>query len=287
MSRKPYLFLLLLHIYYEDVALSNLNVTQAPKELTLHKGDPATMTCHWTIGDDTQIRVEWTRYHMFMTGLENKTVLSSLIWTTENTHTPTERRNNTIYNITNNAAMMTMDSVTETDDGLYICEIIIEKPTLNKGTGNGTLLKIQEYVGGDGTTGIQNTLQPFNSLATTKKSLDQSNKSPPLAILGIIVIFPVAALAGYFLYKRRTTTNKKILQKKEQEAVELNQVNADNDIVEEDSTSSTHSVRWAVSIVYESVDYFAMKNPEDNAAACSTDNLAGNQTAEETCPSSM
>ncbi|XP_075044922.1 uncharacterized protein LOC142104243 isoform X2 [Mixophyes fleayi] len=265
MSRKPYLFLLLLHIYYEDVALSNLNVTQAPKELTLHKGDPATMTCHWTIGDDTQIRVEWTRYHMFMTGLENKTVLSSLIWTTENTHTPTERRNNTIYNITNNAAMMTMDSVTETDDGLYICEIIIEKPTLNKGTGNGTLLKIQEYVGGD----------------------DQSNKSPPLAILGIIVIFPVAALAGYFLYKRRTTTNKKILQKKEQEAVELNQVNADNDIVEEDSTSSTHSVRWAVSIVYESVDYFAMKNPEDNAAACSTDNLAGNQTAEETCPSSM
>ncbi|XP_075044939.1 uncharacterized protein LOC142104253 isoform X2 [Mixophyes fleayi] len=134
-----------LHLVVQNFVFGNLIVTQAPKQLTLHKGDPATMTCHWTIGDDTQIRVEWTRSHMSMTGPENKTVLSSLIWTIENTRTPTERRNNTIYNITNNAAMMTMDSVTETDDGLYICEIIIEKPMFNKGKGNGTLLKVQEY----------------------------------------------------------------------------------------------------------------------------------------------
>ncbi|XP_063807453.1 uncharacterized protein LOC134998746 [Pseudophryne corroboree] len=140
------IFYVALQFFFQSFAFGNLIVTQAPKELHLYEGEPARITCNWTIEKETQIRVEWRRCHMSVTGAE-MTTMSSLIWNIESALIPTQSSSNaTTYIIANNTAMMAIDSVTENDSGLYICEIFIETPTYDHGKGNGTLLKVRDYV---------------------------------------------------------------------------------------------------------------------------------------------
>ncbi|XP_056411060.1 uncharacterized protein LOC130353761 isoform X2 [Hyla sarda] len=242
----------------ENMALGKMNITQEPT-LNTTEGNISRISCHWNSEDDEQVRVQWRKY-ISSTEDENGAALCSV--RTEQSNYSEVRNNKITCNVANNTAQLTIEGVKEDDGGLYVCEVIIEIPRLNKAKGSGTRLNVQ-----------------------------QKNEGPPLKskapYSAIVVIFPILmALTAYFLCKRKKKKFKKIPQKRRQQHVELHQIHQDAAKAEEDSNSSD-SVTWALSTLYESFDYFAIRKPGDNTAAISTSNLARPETVEESSLTAM
>ncbi|XP_040191331.1 uncharacterized protein LOC120924431 isoform X2 [Rana temporaria] len=157
-------------------------------------------------------------------------------------------QNRSSYVITKDTAMMTLESITEDDEGLYVCKIVSEFPTLISGQGNGTLLHNHNNKSEGGSQPLIHGLLP------------------------LICVFLVVIIVGYLIWKRKKRPKRRILQKTEQESMELHHLDGDN-IDADESSSSSNSVTWAISTLYESCDYFAMKNKDEKPAE-SSDKLA-------------
>ncbi|XP_072262570.1 uncharacterized protein [Pyxicephalus adspersus] len=230
MSTELLFFLVWLHGYCRCFAFRKLVVTQNPNESHILIGKSITITCSWNITDSRRIRVEWRKCSNLQTCDDNGTLLSSGLWSPNKTTTPMP--------ITKEKAVMTLESITKEDEGLYVCKVISEIPTLNTGHGNGTQLHV-----------------------------DDKPKSGN-GWFAIICILPVVIIVGYFICKRKKRPKRRILQKTEQESSELHHLGENND-ENADEDSSSNSVTWAISTVYESFDYFAMKNNYEKSAASS------------------
>ncbi|XP_069601907.1 uncharacterized protein [Ranitomeya imitator] len=254
MSRMPFILLAILHL--SDIVIGKI-ITQHPEILNLNKSDTARISCNWTSEYDQQVRVEW-RKQISSNGEDNGTVLCSVL-KSENNRSSSARNNKTTCNLTNNTTLLTIEGVTEDDGGRYVCKVTWEIPTLEKAEGNGTQLYVQGGISGS---------QIY------------------ISAIGVIGIFPFLALAAYCAYKPRKQKSKKIPQRRRQEHVELNQMHQDAAEGEEED-SSGHSVQWAESSLYESFDYFAIRNPADKAATSSTANLAKPKSSEESSLSAV
>ncbi|XP_068123482.1 uncharacterized protein [Hyperolius riggenbachi] len=226
-------------------------VSQDPNNVTHHPGDTATVTCRWNHTSARRIRVNWTKYSP--SEEENGTELSSGLWPSQkNTTTMDHNRssctatnNRVSCTVTNDTSVMTLHPVTENDNGLYICHITIEIPVLDAGQGNGTRLHVFHFQGPSG--GVNQATWAI------------------LCILPAVIIF----VLGWFFYNRKKRPKRKIYQTKtEQESLEIRNVDQDN-VDADESASSTNSVQWAISTVYESFDYFAMKNNDQKPETCS------------------
>ncbi|XP_063281837.1 uncharacterized protein LOC134566055 [Pelobates fuscus] len=253
MTRKPGIILFVLHVYGEVFSCDALNVTQSPKRLVLLEGQSAVINCTWD-PDHTakQIRVEWRISNISSTEEENKTLLASVLWKGNDTCNVTQRNHNgSTYYVSNGKAELRIDSVTVRDKGIYFCEINIEIPKLQHGRGNGTELGINTLNNTDNTGNSQNT----------------SDTSKYASCAGIALI-PVIILIGYILFQRRKKERIHALELSKRESIELNQLNPDMNDADEHSSSSSNSVQWAISTLYESCDYFAMKNPPDTSETC-------------------
>ncbi|XP_073468402.1 uncharacterized protein [Aquarana catesbeiana] len=128
----------------DDFVFGKLMITQVPNELNIHKGESVTLTCRWNITDVQRIRVEWRKYNKSHPWHDNGTLLSTGLWTHPNNTTIfiVMNQNRSSYVITNDTAMMTLESITEEDEGLYVCKTVSEIPTLYIVQGNGTLLQV-------------------------------------------------------------------------------------------------------------------------------------------------
>ncbi|KAM5191450.1 transmembrane and immunoglobulin domain-containing protein 2 [Mantella aurantiaca] len=226
----------------KSFTFGDLIVTQDPKELNLTTGDSVTMTCSWNITDARRIRVEWKKNQKLQTWDENGTLLLTGLWTSPDNLTTFTllNQNRSSYRITKDTAVVTLESITEEDEGLYVCKVVFEIPELKYGQGNGTKLRVT------------------------------NGSSPRHGLWAIICVFPVAILVGWFICRRKKRPKKRILQKTEQESMELHHLQEDDNNNDADgSGSSTNSVTWAISTVYESFDYFAIKNKDEKSTASS------------------
>ncbi|XP_072263242.1 uncharacterized protein [Pyxicephalus adspersus] len=124
------------HLSFHRFASGKLMVTQNPNESHIPKGKSITITCCWNITDSRRIRVEWRKCSNLQTCDDNGTVLSSGLWSPNKT--------TTLISITKDKAVLTLESITKEDEGLYVCKIISEIPTLNTGQGNGTQLHVND-----------------------------------------------------------------------------------------------------------------------------------------------
>lgn len=134
--------IIILFFCLTDFVFGKQIVTQVPNEIHIRKGESVTLTCRWNITDAERIRVEWRKRHKLHLWDDNGTQLSNCVWThPNNTTTYTQmNQNRSSCAITNDTAMMTLESITEEDEGLYVCKMVSEIPTLISGQGNGTLL---------------------------------------------------------------------------------------------------------------------------------------------------
>ncbi|KAM3936845.1 uncharacterized protein RB166_001526 [Leptodactylus fuscus] len=213
------------------------------------------MSCQWNSQDSNRVRVQW-RKQASSTEEANGTLLCSVLGTESSNHS--EVRNNTkTCSVAYNTSLLTIAEVTMDDGGLYVCDVTKEIPRLKRAKGNGTQVLV--YVPGE------------NSGTSQYK---------PLIAIALI---PIVALGVYFLCKRKKEKSKKIPPRKKQEHIELNQMHQDVAVVEEEDSNSSNSVQWAVSTLYESFDYFAMKVP----AASSSDNLSRPETTEKSSLTDM
>ncbi|XP_073430856.1 uncharacterized protein [Dendrobates tinctorius] len=255
MSRMPFILVAFLHL--SDMVIGK-TITQQPGTLNLSKSETAMICCNWTSNYAYQVRAEW-RKQISSNGEDNGTVLCSVL-KSENNSSSSVRNNRTTCNVTNNTTLLTIEGVTEDDGGRYVCKVTWEIPALDKAEGNGTQL----YVHDGNSGGLQ----------------------IHIPAIGVTAIFPFLALAAYCAYKRRKQKSEKIPQRRRQEHGELNQIHQ-NEAESEEEDSSGHSVQWAESSLYESFDYFAIRNPDDKAAASSTANLAKPKSSEESSLSAV
>ncbi|XP_077333942.1 uncharacterized protein LOC143975431 [Lithobates pipiens] len=248
MSMELLLFLVWIHVYCRYFVFGKLITTQVLNE---HKGESVTLTCTWNITDAQRIRVEWRKHNKLHPLDDNGTLLSTVLWTHPNNKTTYTlmNQNRSSYVITNDTAMMTLESITEEDEGRYVCIILSEIPTLVILQENGTLLKVNN-----------------------NKS-DGDSQTLKYGLLALICVFPVVIIVGYLIWKRKKRPKRRILQKTEQESMELHHLDGDNNDADE-SSSSSNSVTWAISTLYESFDYFSMKNKDEKSAESSDKHAA-------------
>ncbi|XP_073504193.1 uncharacterized protein [Phyllobates terribilis] len=122
-------------------------ITQHPEILNLYKSETGRISCSWASTYYHQVRVEWKK-QISSTGEDNGTVLCSARKSEQNSSS--SAKNNTITcNVTNNKTLLTIEGVTEDDEGRYVCKLIWEIPTLHKAEGNGTRLYIHDGNSGD------------------------------------------------------------------------------------------------------------------------------------------
>ncbi|XP_041443737.1 uncharacterized protein LOC108696360 isoform X2 [Xenopus laevis] len=236
MARSPNFYILMLPLYCQVFVNATLNVSQTPTNLSVTKGDNASITCSWEAEDqDERIRVWWKIYYESASAAHDGTVLASLIWTNNKSEVRIRSRNQSDYQLTKDKAKLWLFFVNESDAGTYICEITIDKPDLRSGKGKGTTLYVTDSVSSP--TALAN-----------------------IAYLAVFLILVTVILLGYLLYKRRKKENIHLLHQRAPEAVQLNEIH--ENMNDGEDSSSSNSVRWAVSTLYESCDYFAMKTPE-------------------------
>ncbi|GCC27352.1 hypothetical protein chiPu_0005776 [Chiloscyllium punctatum] len=129
---------------------------------------------------------------------------------------------------------LTIKSITRDDAGLYRCNMVIEIPApVRKGNGSGTILTVQA-----------------------------DNNAPKLgALIGAVVLLLILVPVVLFYKKqqkiqrnaRNTTAVPVLFDVAREEIIEQNQEN-------EESSSSRGSSHWLASSLYESFDYFAIQN---------------------------
>ncbi|OCT99308.1 uncharacterized protein LOC121402073 [Xenopus laevis] len=133
------------HLSLQFFANATLNVVQTPKNLSVTKGDNASITCSWEAEDqDERIRVWWKIYYESASGDHDPTVLASLLWTNNKSEVRIRSRDQSDYQLTKDKAKLWLFYVNESDAGTYFCEITIDKPDLRSGKGKGTTLYVTD-----------------------------------------------------------------------------------------------------------------------------------------------
>ncbi|KAE8629044.1 hypothetical protein XENTR_v10000337 [Xenopus tropicalis] len=243
MARSSDLFILTLPLYWQVFGGAGLRVTQTPGTLSVTEGGNANITCSWdTEYEDERIRVWWKLYYESPRAAPNGTVLANVMWANNKSEVRVTSRDQSDYRLMKDKAELWLFSVNKSDAGTYICEVTIDKPELRFGKGTGTILYVTD----------------------SPSSTESTTDFPKVAYLAVFVIIAAVISLGYFLYKRKKKANILPLHQRAPEAVELNEMQENMNDREE--SSSSDSVQWAISTLYESCNYFAMgtpQNPED------------------------
>ncbi|XP_072439777.1 uncharacterized protein [Chiloscyllium punctatum] len=203
---------------------NRINVSQLPPEINACEGDSINMEC--SCEDDVQmesIRVDWTK--------DSKSILNA---TSSNGSVNQAYVDRLSYSVEKAKSKLTIKSITRDDAGLYRCNMVIEIPApVRKGNGSGTILTVQA-----------------------------DNNAPKLgALIGAVVLLLILVPVVLFYKKqqkiqrnaRNTTAVPVLFDVAREEIIEQNQEN-------EESSSSRGSSHWLASSLYESFDYFAIQN---------------------------
>ncbi|XP_053313958.1 uncharacterized protein LOC128476147 [Spea bombifrons] len=144
MTRQSSVLLISLYMICQAYLCNTLNVTQSPTRLTVKEGDRAIVTCSWNaLPPVTQIRVRWKLYNIISAERNNETTLASVLWEEKGTVIISPRSpNKHDYILTKDKAEIHINSTRKRDEGMYVCEINIEIPILQRGQGNGTILNV-------------------------------------------------------------------------------------------------------------------------------------------------
>ncbi|XP_074847817.1 uncharacterized protein LOC142011970 [Carettochelys insculpta] len=224
--------LILLTVCYGCLAAcgtNELTVSQTPSEIRVSSGMPVEISCSWKVCDTIErFRVTWKIQDLTCKEGTSKDLSSKLYYTFNTTH-----KDKTVLRI---------EVVKENDTGIYFCEITTEIPFMKRGMGNGTTLIVEE-----------------------KEARSNENYH----FLGILVIFPFLILGTcfYLCYQKQHNSEKSVSEKQiqEEETLPVTELDERNELDEanERNSSSSNSSEWVISTLYESLDYFAMKQDKD------------------------
>ncbi|XP_051474357.1 uncharacterized protein LOC127384274 isoform X2 [Apus apus] len=215
-----------------------------PTKIHLSIGDYTEITCIWE-KSVMRYRVSW-----YLVNKENitKTVSSKLSYVS---NVACERKD-----------VLVIESANKNDTGFYYCEIIIEIPFCKKIRGNGTTVIVEE--------------KEVHSL-----------KKRDLEILAIVpVLVAVGSLCLCYKKKQRSKLSGSAQWRRHQEEqmLEAAEIHGPNESTSEvaEENSSCNSVKWAVSTLYESLDFFAneSRGKGDKPTATIGCNAADEQTRE-------
>ncbi|KAM6073361.1 uncharacterized protein LJ206_011173 isoform 2-T4 [Theristicus caerulescens] len=203
---------------------------------------------HLSVGDYTEITCIWEksveryRASWYLVNKENitKTVSSKLSY---------------VSNVTQESKdVLVIKSANVNDTGFYYCEIIIEIPFCKKVCGNGTTVIVEE-----------------------KEA--QSLKKRGLAIWAIIPFLVV--VGSLYLCCKKKQHSKLSGRHQEEQMREVAELRGRNEPTNEaaEENSSCNSAEWAVSTLYESLDYFCneSRGKDDKSTATIVSNAADEQ----------
>ncbi|XP_032874745.1 uncharacterized protein LOC116971599 [Amblyraja radiata] len=142
--------------------------------------------------------------------------------------------NRSSSSINETTARLTIENIIQHDSGMYVCQVTVEIPApIRKGSGNGTKLTVQANV----------------------------NYSPKFcAVLLLLILVPAII---YYKQRQKRKTNARASGRVVTEVI--NEENQENEGSEE-NTHSRGSSHWMASSLYESFDYFTIKQEEKEEA---------------------
>ncbi|TFK10020.1 trans-acting T-cell-specific transcription factor GATA-3 [Platysternon megacephalum] len=208
---------------------NELTISQTPSEIKVSTGMSAEITCSWKNDEIVErFRVTWKIQHLTCKEDTSRELSSKLYYTANATH-----KDKTVLKI---------EVVKRNDTGTYFCEITTEIPFMKKGLGNGTTLIVEEKEAGP--------MENYHFMV-------------------ILAIFPFLISGGcfYLCYKKQQNSKHSVPERRthEEQTLQVTELDEGNEINEADerNSSSANSSEWAISTLYESLDYFAMKQDED------------------------
>ncbi|XP_051866221.1 uncharacterized protein LOC127567396 [Pristis pectinata] len=144
--------------------------------------------------------------------------------------------NRSFSSINETTAELTIENIVRHDSGMYFCEMFVEiPPPVQRGLGSGTKLTVQAC----------------------------QNYGPKFAALILLVIIVPAILC----YKQQQKRQRKARAPDGIAMEVINEENQENGGNEENS-SSRGSSHWMTSSLYESFDYFTIKQEENEETCC-------------------
>ncbi|XP_025050903.1 transmembrane and immunoglobulin domain-containing protein 2 [Alligator sinensis] len=207
-----------------------LKVSQTPTKIIAEAGQSVEVTCTWENHDRVErYRVTWEKQDLSSPGTSSEKLKEEV----HNTNTTVQK----------NELVLTLKAVHVNNTGIYFCEINVEIPYLKSGKGNGTTLIVAEK--------------------------DSTSMNKIYYFMTISVIIPIL-LSGGWLYvhcKRQQDSQYSVPVRRHQEeqmlqVPELDEGNEERNEAN-DGNSSSNSSEWAISALYDSLDYFAMRRDED------------------------
>ncbi|XP_067900223.1 uncharacterized protein [Heterodontus francisci] len=208
-----------------------IDVFQTPSEIEAFEGDSIKMQCSCE-EDLESMRVDWTK--------DSNPILNA----TNSSSTPNPvYRDRLSYAIDKANAKLIIKNIAQDDAGLYLCKVFIEiPPPVRRGLGNGTKLTVQAP-----------------HIANYKPGLEA------------VVLFVILAAAILYYKKRQISQRNSRVQVPVDVVREvICEENHENEGNEENS-SSRGSSQWVASSVYESFDYFAIKDKNEDIS-CTVSN---------------
>ncbi|XP_039607379.1 uncharacterized protein LOC120527712 isoform X2 [Polypterus senegalus] len=211
----------------------SIKVSQTPLHITVKVGDSVEMMCSWETSQTLpRIQVEWKKNNISHV-ISKKTYLNTTV---------IEVVNRTTLKILNTSATLLISNTERSDVGKYYCILIYEIPILTRESGNGTQLDITEDV--------------------AKSNTESSYITTPTAVLLLLLLVLIIVTLVYRRRRKPTSTRPEHDQALD---IELEEIESPYEEVRDNSLSSRGSTQWATSMVYESFDYFAVKDKEDAA----------------------
>ncbi|XP_007496825.1 uncharacterized protein LOC103098741 [Monodelphis domestica] len=217
--------------YLAIASVNNLTVNQSPPKLCGVEGGFVEITCSWIVSPNvTQLRVEWIKVNGTY---QIPTVINSTVYKTETNLTPEIRKEN-----------LKLEKLNTNYSGHYFCEITIEKPTWVQGKGNGTFL----------------TVKGKNKESEKSK---ESKEQWPWWALAIFLLLTASVYLSYTCKKRKNSRRidpERTVQEEgeESEYIEMEKTHKEDERAQSDTTE------WAVSVLYEPMNSFAVKPSEQN-----------------------
>ncbi|XP_028657699.1 uncharacterized protein LOC114651846 isoform X2 [Erpetoichthys calabaricus] len=224
---------LLITYYLLTEYVASIKVSQTPLHITVKVGDSVEMMCSWETSQIiSRIQVEWNKNNVSHV-ISKKTYLNTTV---------IEVVNRTTLKIVNTSATLQISNTERNDVGKYYCILISDIPLLKKEIGNGTQLDITEDV--------------------AKSNTESSYITTPTAVLLLLLLVLIIVTLVYRRRRKLTSTRPGHDQALD---IELEDIESPYEEVRDNSLSSRGSTQWATSMVYESFDYFAVKDKEDAA----------------------
>ncbi|XP_019409028.1 PREDICTED: transmembrane and immunoglobulin domain-containing protein 2-like [Crocodylus porosus] len=210
--------------------IDTLKVSQTPTKIIASAGQSVEVTCTWENHDRVErYRVTWEKQNLSSEGPSTEKLKEEVCNTSSTVHT--------------NKAMLELKPVNVNNTGIYFCEINVEIPYLKRGKGNGTTLIVAEE--------------------------DSTSVNKNYYFMTISVIVPIL-LSGGWLYlhcKRQQDSQNSVPvgRPQEEQMLQVSELNEGNEERNEadDGNSSSNSSEWAISVLYDSLDYFVMRRDED------------------------